>query len=199
MPNWCDNFLEITAEPQVITALLAKAKGKRAPHDDAVREFSYLPFLQEQIDACENYDAKWYEFNLSKLGCKWFPDIAPDAVAVTAGRMTATFTSPWSPPIEGTTAIADWLRGQGGAFKITLSYVEPGCAFCGVFTADQDNEDDRCGEYCELDAKELRAAKAEDYAAVCKTFGIRFADLQARATEDVEYVTLCPDFYQPYL
>jgi len=199
MPNWCDNYLEITAEPRVISALLAKAKGKRSPYDDTVCDFSYLPFLQEQIDACENYEANWYGFNLAKLGCKWFPEIVPYAIDITADRVTAAFQSPWGPPIAGTSAIADWLRSQDFAFTLTLSYHESGCAFCGVFTADQDGEDDLCGEYLELDAEELRAGNAEDYAAVCKSFGISFPDLQARATDDVDYVTLCPDFYQPYL
>ena len=44
----------------------------------------------------------------------------------------------------------------------------------------------------------LRQGKAEEYAGVCKTFGISFAELQAQATEDREYVTLCPEFYREH-
>jgi hypothetical protein len=198
MPNWCSNYLTITAEPPVITALLAKAKGKASPHSDQERQFSYLPFLQEKIDACEDFAAQWYGFMLANVGCKWFPDIDPDALCVEDGRVSVPFSSPWSPPVEGTRAIAEWMRGQGFAFRLQLTYEESGCAFCGVFTADEDGEEDLCGEYVEPDAAELRQGKAEDYADLCKSFGISFAHLQAQATEDMEYVTLCPDFYREH-
>ena len=198
MPNWCSNYLEITAEPPVIAALLAKAKGKSSPECDVIREFSYLPFFQEQIDACEDFESQWYEFMLGKVGCKWFPVIEPDAVCVSENRIGISFESPWSPPVSGTSVIADWLRKQGFIFQFQLTYEESGCAFCGVFTADQDGEEDQCGEYAELDADMLREGKEEDYEDVCQSFDISFADLQARATEDTEYVTLCPDFYRDH-
>ena len=198
MPNWCSNYLTVTAGPPVITTLLAKAKGKASPHHDQVRQFSYLPFLQEKIDACQDFETQWYGFMLANVGCKWFPDVHPDAVHVENGRVSVAFDSPWSPPVEGTRAIAAWMRGQGFAFRLQLAYEEPGCAFCGVFTADQDGEEDRCGEYLELDAAELRQGKAEEYAGVCQAFGISFAELQAQATEDREYVTLCPEFYREH-
>ncbi len=200
MPNWCDNYLVIEAEPHVITALLAKAKGKCSPHSDVVREFSYLPFLQEQIDACENFEAQWYEFMLGKLGCKWFPDVGADAVFIEGGRMSVSFDSPWSPPIDGTRLIAEWLRAQGFIFQLRHSYEESGCAFCGMFTADQDDEEDQCGEYAELDGDMLRAddADAEEYTGVCTSFGITFEALKERASGGMDYVILCPDFYQPY-
>jgi hypothetical protein len=199
MPNWCHNYLEITAEPRVITALLAKAKGKSSPHADEVREFSYLPFLQEHIDACEDYKANWYEFNISKLGCKWFPDIESDAIRIAEGRLTMAFPSPWSPPAAGTSLIAGWLRSQGFAFQLKHAFVESGMAFCGVFTADEHGQEYHCGDYVELDAEDLRTGKQEDYTAICQDFDISFPDLQARATEDRQYVTLCPDYFKPYL
>jgi hypothetical protein len=200
MPNWCDNYLVIEAEPHVIEALLAKAKGKPSRNSDVEREFSYLPFLQQEIDACENYEASWYEFNIGRLGCKWFPDIGPDAVFVEGGRMSVSFDSPWSPPVEGTRLVAEWLREQGFSFQLRHSYEEGGNSFCGVFTADEDGEQDQCGDYVELDAVDLRAddAKAEDYAGICQSFGMTFEALKERAKGEMDYVILCPDYYQPY-
>ena len=95
----------------------------------------------------------------------------------------------WSMRVEAT-----WFRSE----KSPPLVLRSGCAFCGVFTADQDGEEDLCGEYPELDAAELRQGKAEDYADVCKAFGISFAELQAQATEDRVYVTLCPEFYREH-
>lgn len=94
--------------------------------------------------------------------------------------------------------IAEWMRAEGFTFQLQLTYEEPGCAFCGVFTADENSEEDRNGDFVELDAAEIRQGKAEDYAEVCQTFGISFADLQAKATGDIECVTLCPNFYREH-
>lgn len=198
MPNWCENHLTIEAEPHVITALLAKAKSKSSPDSEKEVPFSYLPFFQEKIDACEDFEKQWYDFMLANVGCKWFPEIDPELVSIEPAYIGVSFDSPWSPPVEGTRVIAEWLRAQGFAFQIELTYQESGCAFCGVFTADQHGDEDQCGDYQELDAEELRNGKEEDYAGECERYGISFAELQARATEDMEYIVLCPDFYRPH-
>lgn len=195
MPNWCDNYLAISAEPQVIQALLEKATAKASPNCDVIRKFSYLPFVQDVIDNCENYSERWYEVNIASLGCKWFPVIEADMVNISETEITISFDSAWSPPLEGTRAIGDWLRAQGFHFTLILTYEEPSNAFCGVYTADQHGELDQHGDYIEVEAEELRQGKAEDYAGLCQSFGISFEALQARAEEGVEYVTLAPTFY----
>ncbi len=152
MPNWCYNTLTIAAEPHVITALRAKAQGKPSPDSEETVPFSYLPFVQEQLDACPDFAVHWYEWMLEHVGCKGFPEIDPACLDVETDVLSMSFESPWGPPLEGTRAIAAWLRAQGGAFSLTLTYEEPNGAFCGVFTMDEEREEDLCGEYAELES-----------------------------------------------
>ena len=81
----------------------------------------------------ELYGAKnWYDWQVGHWGTKW--DVGreteqpPRRLPAKAARLTLTFDSAWSPPIQ----FFDHLRTVEG-FDITAYCFEPGVGFCGVY------------------------------------------------------------------
>lgn len=76
--------------------------------------------------------SNWYDFCVAEWGTKW--DISPyEPVTLDGDRMTITFDSAWSPPINAYEKLVEM------GFEIRAYYYECGMAFCGVW---EDGYDD---------------------------------------------------------
>ena len=151
MPNWCNNFVEVSHEdPQKIKALAeAMERGEFLdyviPVPAELKETMAGSYgdeaKQAELEAqtrrnIEKYGAgNWYDFCVNRWGTKWdvgcegTVDVHPDGKLV-----TASFDSAWSPP----TGVYEELVNQG--YEVRAYYYESGMCFAGIW----DNGDDDC-------------------------------------------------------
>ncbi len=152
MPNWCNNFVEVSHEdPSKITALAeALNRGEFCDHVIPVPEVlkdqetttNYGdPEKQARADAIRENARKatgyesWYDFCTSRWGTKWDvggdgqADISDDGTMLTAG-----FDSAWAPPI----GVYEELVLQG--YQVRAYYYESGMCYAGIY----DNGTDDC-------------------------------------------------------
>jgi len=156
MPNWCNNGLTLEHKD---SAMVQRAY-------DALREGRFLqefiPCPQDLIDTVSGFvgegqdalEAKqtanrekygyatWYDYNVNEWGTKW--DVGGDdglMEMINPNTLQASFESAWAPPV----AAYEKLCALG--FIIKAFYEEPGMAFCGIVTGDEDFFDDEYYEY----------------------------------------------------
>lgn len=158
MPNWCNNSVTIThSDPAKLEALAA-----------AVREGNFLKHVipipeslniiagsvgdaeeQHKLEEATARNVKehgygnWYDFCVARWGTKWDVDSYSESdTKVEDGELTFGFDSAWAPPV----GVYEALVEQG--FTVKAGYYEPGMAFAGLWTSDEDgNWDD---DYMEL-------------------------------------------------
>ena len=154
MPNWCNNFVEVSHEdPAMIRALADDLyRGEFCSHviptpkdltdtisgsvPEGAQRDAHEAQMQRNKELYGHTD--WYSFQTSNWGTKW--DCGGDSQADVSddGReMSASFDSAWSPP----TGVYEALLEQG--FQVRAYYYESGMAFCGVW-------EDGCDDYYEL-------------------------------------------------
>lgn len=157
MPNWCNNSVTLKhKDPAMIErAHKALADGK------FLQEF--FPCPQDLIDTVagfpgedkreaheaqvksniENHGyANWYDWNVANWGTKW--DIGGDDGLIQkldANTLEASFDSAWAPPTQAYEKLIEL------GFYIKAYYDEPGMAFCGVWTGDEEDFQDDYYEY----------------------------------------------------
>ena len=144
MPNWCNNYLELEHEDP---AMIERAKTAFA---DAklLAEFCPVPEslhivagrvgddndeAQKKLeeDTARNLEVygygNWYDYCINEWGTKW--DVGGDGVTaeIEDGRITTSFDSAWSPPIQA----YEKLIGMG--FSIRAYYYESGMNFAGIW------------------------------------------------------------------
>ena len=194
MPNWCNNGLTLEHKD---SAMVQRAY-------DALREGRFLQefipcpqdlidtvsgFVGEGQDALEakqtanrekyNY-ATWYDYNVNEWGTKW--DVGGDdglMEMINPNTLQASFESAWAPPV----AAYEKLCAMG--FIIKAFYEEPGMAFCGMVTGDEDGFDDEYYEYGGESSETVRdviGEELDDY------FGIsnQMADWEAENEENID-------------
>lgn len=156
MPNWCNNFVELTHEDP---AMLIRAKDA-LDRGEFLQEFIPVPkdltdtmsgshgdpvqqaLLEAKTKAnLDKYGyGNWYDYCVGEWGTKWdvgqdgCTDIHPEGTI-----LTTSFDSAWAPPCTA----YEKLMEQG--FAVRAMYYEPGMNFCGIW----DNGDD---EYYEIPA-----------------------------------------------
>ncbi len=143
MPNWCNNFVEVSHEdpakiraladalnrgefcshviptPRELTETIAGSVGedKRAEHEAQ---------MQSNLEKFGHTD--WYSFQTSRWGTKW--DCGGDSQADVSDdgkMMTASFDSAWSPPI----GVYEELYDQG--YTVRAYYYESGMCYAGIW------------------------------------------------------------------
>ena len=142
MPNWCNNTLELAHKDP---AMIVRAR-------DA---FNRMEFLQEFIpvpeslhivagrvsdeaeqakleaDSARNVEVhgyeNWYDYCVNEWGTKW--DIGADGyeVEIEDGRLTMSFDSAWSPPLQA------YEKLEALGFEVRAYYYESGMCFAGVY------------------------------------------------------------------
>ena len=165
MPNWCNNVVELGhADP----AMLVRARDA-LNRGEFLNEFIPVPeelkivagrvgddTNPEQIalEAAEKSNLEkfghktWYDFCVSEWGTKW--DVGGDGMTceIEDGRISTSFDSAWSPPIQAYEKLVDM------GFSIRAYYYESGMCFAGVW---EDFEDD----YYDLSGMDSEAVKEE--------------------------------------
>jgi hypothetical protein len=157
MPNWCNNSitLEHKDSAMVQRAYDALKRGEflqefiPCPKDliDTVSGFmgedKRAAHEAQQAANVEKYGyATWYDYNVNEWGTKW--DVGGDdglMEMINPNTLQASFESAWAPPV----AAYEKLCALG--FIIKAFYDEPGMAFCGMVTGDEDGFDDEYYEY----------------------------------------------------
>ena len=127
MPNFCDNRVTINGPAEKITRIHEILEGE---------EPNLLGWMvPEPTDQGENFD--WYNWRIENWGTKWeiFEAYIEDDDAT---EITFSFQTAWGPPVE---AFHIWAREQGD-IDFTLQYFEPGCAFVGTASYQDDLFDD---------------------------------------------------------
>ena len=198
MPNWCNNGLTLEHKD---SAMVQRAY-------DALREGRFLqefiPCPQDLIDTVSGFvgegqdalEAKqtanrekygyatWYDYNVNEWGTKW--DVGGDdglMEMINPNTLQASFESAWAPPV----AAYEKLCALG--FIIKAFYEEPGMAFCGMVTGDEDFFDDEYYEYGGETSDTVRdviGEELDDY------FGIseNMAQYEAENAEDEENIDI---------
>ena len=149
MPNWCNNFVEISHEDPSKIRELADAlnRGEFCSHviptpkeltdtvAGSVGEDGREAHEAQQKSNMDKYGhADWYSFQTSRWGTKW--DVGGDSQADVADdglSMTASFDSAWSPP----TGVYEELYEQG--YSVRGYYYESGMGYAGIW---EDGSDD---------------------------------------------------------
>lgn len=166
MPNWCFNGLTLRhTDPTMIDRVI---KGK----DGLLMEFLPTPpqlketlagsygdeeqnrkLYEQQEENIRQFGYKdWYDWNVANWGTKW--DISLENVErIDSNTVTAGFDSAWSPPIEAYRKLVEL------GFDVDAKYYEPGMAFCGTFTNEDD--EDTINLY-DLDADNVREVIGEE-------------------------------------
>lgn len=126
MPNWCSNTL----------TLRHKEQGRCF---EVARRFHEGNFLSYFVPLPESgWDYNWA---IDNWGTKW--DVGGsdcDVLTVNEHEVKLSFDSAWAPPTEAYRAMCE----QG--FEVEAFYYEPGMAFCGKWTG---NENDHFDDYYE--------------------------------------------------
>jgi hypothetical protein len=163
MPNWCNNVVELAHEDP---AMLERAKDA-LNRGEFLQEFIPVPedlkitagFLgdadeQKKLEEAtarnvEKYGyGNWYDYCVNEWGTKW--DVGGDGVTaeIEDGRITTSFDSAWSPPIQAYEKLVDL------GFSVRAYYYEGGMCFAGIW---EDGDDD----YYDLSGMDSEAVKEQ--------------------------------------
>jgi hypothetical protein len=122
----------------------------------------------QQAANVEKYGyATWYDYNVNEWGTKW--DVGGDdglMEMINPNTLQASFESAWAPPV----AAYEKLCALG--FIIKAFYDEPGMAFCGMVTGDEDGFDDEYYEYGGESSETVRdviGEELDDYFGISET------------------------------
>ena len=125
MPNWCENRVEIYAEPEHIKEFVETFMPK-----------GYLDFYKIVplgLGDDEEGNPVWnYTTAVDKWGTKWqLCEDDCDGHSVDEDRISAYFETAWSPPEGIYNAIDNWFAERDADYSISWFYDEPGMQFAG--------------------------------------------------------------------
>ena len=150
MPNWCNNVVELAHEDP---AMLERARDA-LNRGEFLNEFIPVPEslkivagrvgddadeAQKKLeeDTARNLElhgyGNWYDYCVNEWGTKW--DVGGDGMTceIENGRISTSFDSAWSPPIQAYEKLLDL------GFSVRAYYYEGGMCFAGVW---EDGDDD---------------------------------------------------------
>ena len=159
MPNWCSNYAVFTHDnPEMIARLVKgfKTDGLFSEFDPCPQELketlagSYgdpeknAELEIKQKENVAKYGAKdWFDWQVNNWGTKW--DVAEsDDGGVTARIVSQSenghtvelgFDTAWSPPLR----FYEFITAEFD-FHVRAYYYESGCAFCGYWSSDGDDD-----------------------------------------------------------
>ena len=165
MPNWCNNYLELTHDDPAMIERAKKAYCDGRLLDEFVPVPADLHIVagrvgddndpkQIELEAAEKRNLEthgystWYDFAVNEWGTKW--DVGGDDGMITEDGPNAlrmSFDSAWAPPVPA------MAKFQDLGFKVKLIYYESGMAFAGLY----DENGDDYYEFSDMTADELEA------------------------------------------
>ena len=182
MPNWCNNYLELTHDdPEMITrAQKAFADGRlldefvpvpkslhivagRVGSDDNPEQIKLEEDTARNI-ATHGY-GNWWDYCVNEWGTKW--DVGGDGDQARLdgpNHISMNFDSAWAPPVPAMEKFQDL------GFRVKLIYWESGMCFCGLF----DENGDDYYDYTDMSADEIaETINSEIDECMCITESIR--------------------------
>lgn len=145
MPNWCCNVVTLRHKDPAMIERAAKAFDR----GELLNEFMPLPQELKEGDG-------WYNWCVNNWGTKW--DVGGDGrdPIEDPNVLEVSFESAWAPP----TTAYEKLCALG--FEIEAYYWEPGMAFCGKWTGNEEDFDDDYYEYGSETSETVRALIGDD-------------------------------------
>ena len=193
MPNWCNNYLELTHEDPAMIERAKKAFADGRLLDEFVPVPKDLHIVAGRVGADDNAEqikleedtkrnlevhgyANWYDFAVNEWGTKW--DVGGDDGMITEDGPNAlrmSFDSAWAPPVPAMEKFMDL------GFTVKLIYWESGMCFCGLF----DENGDDYYDYTDMSADEIaETINSEIDECMCITESIREWEEDNREDED---------------
>ncbi|MDF1816322.1 MAG: hypothetical protein P1V20_29250 [Verrucomicrobiales bacterium] len=196
MPNWCSNYIEISASKEAVSKLCAAARAPSCPGSKTTVEFSFLPFVEHLLP--DDYENNIGETNYDLIGCKWFPQF--NHMDHNGDQLHISFETPWGPSENATRHLAAWLEELDPEFQIIHSYEETGMAFCGLLEIDKNGERSSHGDRYEIDCAEINTDDDIDLECIISTFEISAEEIHKAAAGNSEYGYLAfyPEFFEDY-
>jgi len=133
MPNWCENFVEVTGKTEDISKLNEAIENAE---EGAFRAMLHIDMSDEEKVANkllgEDGEEDWYRFNVENYGTKWdiyeySHDYLEDIVDEGVSQLNMNFSTAWSPPVAIFETLAEKLN-----VRVKLYYVEEGMDFAGI-------------------------------------------------------------------
>ena len=193
MPNWCNNYLELTHDdPEMITrAQKAFAEGKllaefvpipedlhivagRVGDDEDQKQKDLV--AQMEVNVAKHGYANWWDYCVNEWGTKW--DVGGDGDQARLdgpNHISMNFDSAWAPPVPAMEKFMDL------GFRVKLIYWESGMCFCGLF----DENGDDYYDYTDMSADEIaETINSEIDECMCITESIREWEEDNREDEE---------------
>jgi hypothetical protein len=182
MPNWCNNYLELTHDdPEMITrAQKAFADGRLLDEFVPVPEDLHIVAgrvgddedqkqkdlkAQEEVNVAKHGYMNWWDYCVNEWGTKW--DVGGDGDQARLdgpNHISMNFDSAWAPPVPAMEKFMDL------GFRVKLIYWESGMCFCGLF----DENGDDYYDYTDMSADEIaETINSEIDECMCITESIR--------------------------
>jgi hypothetical protein len=182
MPNWCNNYLELTHEDPAMIERAKKAFADGRLLDEFCPVPKDLHVVAGRVGADDNPEqikleedtarniathgyANWYDYCVNEWGTKW--DVGGDGDQASQDSPTdlrMNFDSAWAPPVPAMEKFQDL------GFKVKLVYWESGMCFCGLF----DENGDDYYDYTDMSADEIaETINSEIDECMCITESIR--------------------------
>ena len=202
MPNWCNNYLELTHDdPEMITrAQKAFADGRlldefvpvpkslhivagRVGSDDNPEQIKLEEDTARNI-ATHGY-GNWWDYCVNEWGTKW--DVGGDGDQARLdgpNHISMNFDSAWAPPVPAMEKFQDL------GFRVKLIYWESGMCFCGLF----DENGDDYYDYTDMSADEIaETINSEIDECMCITESIREWEEDNREDEESDEIRTFDD------
>lgn len=121
MPNWCQNYLELTHSDSTMIQKAAKAL------EEGTFMETFHPTPDDMLDGEVGNGPMpgWYNWRLKNWGTKW--DVQSDSIFSDPNFLSAHFDSAWASP----TAFYAFLEELG--FEVEAKYFEGGMCFYGRY------------------------------------------------------------------
>ena len=154
MPNWCSNTLEVRGDIEQLKEFVEKSVVKEGIREPDFTMEGLLPTPKELTEVTspviwrgdendtegkaafeadnkrrlETYGATdWYDWNVSNWGTKW--DVGESHISYDDEDLfIVSYDTAWSPNITFVQKVSKMFPG----LEFRLTYMEPGCNFCGV-------------------------------------------------------------------
>ena len=125
MPNWCSNTLEVSGmNPEQLKEF--KTKSLVPADNKGPNEYDFT-FEGIHPTPPESLEDDWYNWRILNWGTKW--DCSESYIAAdTENTFIVSYDTAWAPNIS-------WIQKASEMFPdlyFKLSFMEPGCNFCGV-------------------------------------------------------------------
>lgn len=147
MPNWCENYVEVSGDREVMDHFAKSIEDREDGLFMAMLEH-VTPVEEKVSNALLEDSSDWYSHNVENYGTKWdVHEVHGEDYNHTdaEGLWTASFETAWSPPEAIFITLAEKL-----GLRAKLFYIEEGMDFAGVMDT-EDEESYHTDEVSEAD------------------------------------------------